>query len=248
MFNPRIALVSSAALVCAALVACQASVGEEVRITGESEPAATSSDPSAPSQAAQPSQAHSDPVLVPTPPEPSGGAASAQAPASADASVDAMSDAGADVAPKPTYSCVAPTMWPNAPALACTPRDHTPVAGTFSPGGYYLSKWWTSTEWVCKDTTRSGTMYIELIDGITYLRWNLPNRVPGHGTFRLTPDPEAATVVREELCSKIGPSAETLSYSASSTEIVLTNGSIQETWTRIPKTLDPKFPIDPITK
>jgi hypothetical protein len=255
MFNPRTALVLVAPLVCAALVACEASVGEEVRITGESEPAATSSDPAAP---AEPSQAHSDPTLVPTPSgpsEPTGGAASEHAPAIADASVDASvgatTDAGADVAPKPTFSCVAPTMWSNAPSTTCAQSSITTPGGTFAPGGYYLSAWWSSNKAMCTGTsdtvTRKGTMYIELIDGVTYMRWAMPGRVPPSGTARLTPTD--TKVERMELCgASLAGTSTTFDYAASSTQIVLKNAYVEERWTRIPKVLDPKYPIDPITK
>jgi hypothetical protein len=255
MFNPRTALVLVAPLVCAALVACRASVGEDVRVTGEAEPAMASSDPSDPASPS-PSPRPSDPTLVPTPAsggETGGGAASEEAPvptASAADAGDAATDAPADVAPPPPYSCIAPAMSTYATAKSCsTPTAASTAGGVLQPGTYVLSTWWNSK--ICLERnsyTRSGTMVIEVIDGVTYMRWRTGGTTTATGTASLTPiDGSTTSLTRSELCGASRGLSYTVNYWTSATELVLARpgGETSEQWTKLStKIFDPREPID----
>lgn len=238
MFNPRTAVVLVFSIACAALVACRASVGEDVRVTSEAEPAGASSDPS------EPSVATKDPMLAPAPTpaaaanEPGGGAASEDAPPAS------APDASADVAPALPYTCGA-TMSSAAVDAPCTqPVALATPGGALTPGGYYLSAWYSAKFCASSTATHKGTMYLEVNDGVTYMRWNISGKVPPSGTQRLTTS--GSEVTRTELCGMNAGSASTWTYSTSTNEIVFKRDTEEQKWTRIPKFSEPKLPIDPI--
>lgn len=248
MFNSRTALVFVVPLACAALIACGASVGEDARITGESEEGASvESDPSAASPAPKPSGAMV--VTAPSSNDHNGGGAASENAPSPIAPADAGPDA-APVPPKPSYSCTAPAMSSAAPTNACSTSPRPNPGGDLRSGTYYLSQWWSSTKAICDDTVqryvRRGTMVIEAIDGVTYMRWTISGTTIGSGTARLT-STGAASLTREELCGLSRGRSSALDYWTSETDIVLAEpGIYEERWTKIPRTIDiePLPPID----